>query len=89
MKKKYIAVFMVLFVFLLLIPGYIDAGNGMDSRTKDRLIEQYGLNKSTTSNWNAVDVGISNPVQLFIIISKVIVNPCVFAVQEVISRLID
>ncbi|ASA21914.1 hypothetical protein [Paenibacillus donghaensis] len=89
MKKKYIAVLMVLFVFLLLIPGYIEARNGMDSGTKDRLIEKYGLDKSTTSNWNVVDVGISNPVQLFIIISKVIVNPSVFAVQEVIYSLMD
>ncbi|MRN56859.1 hypothetical protein [Paenibacillus monticola] len=93
MKKKYIAMLIVLFVLSLLCiqPGYVEADNGVviSSETKDRLTQQYGLDKPETSSWSGVDVGVSSSVQLFIIVSKVIVNPYVFVIQEFIHSLID
>ncbi|MRN52558.1 hypothetical protein [Paenibacillus monticola] len=76
MKKKYLAILMVLCVLCLLCiqPGYVEADNGavIDRETKDRLIQQYGLDKPETSSWSGVDVGISNLVQFFITVRKIL-----------------
>ncbi|MFC3748365.1 hypothetical protein [Paenibacillus sp. GCM10012306] len=90
MKNKYLTLLMALLTLVLVLgqPGYIDAqtNNVIDSKTRDRLTEQYGLEQPEISHSSGIDIGISDPVPFFITISKVAVNPYAFMVQKLIRH---
>ncbi|MCL6605508.1 MAG: hypothetical protein K6T94_21800 [Paenibacillus sp.] len=87
MRNKYIAIFIVFFFLILLCvqPAHVKADDGdvMDSKTRDRITQQYGLDKQESSSWGWMegDVGISQPFQFFRIVSKIIINPYVLMVS--------
>ena len=92
MKRKYLTIVTtLLLLFMVFIqPGYSDADSGafIDSETRDRLAEQYGLDQPVISNWSEGDVGISNPDHLFVTVGEVLVNPFVFMIRNFIHYLI-
>lgn len=89
MKNKYIAILIVFFFLILLCvqPAHVKADNGdvMDTKTRDRITQQYGLDKQESSSWvwSEGDVGVSQPFQFFRIVSKIIVNPYVLMVSVI------
>jgi ABC-type dipeptide/oligopeptide/nickel transport system permease component len=93
MKRKYLAIVTtVLVLFMVFIqPGYIDADTHavIDSGTRERLTEQYGLDQPVISNWSGGDVGVSNPDHLFVTVCEVLVNPFVFMIRNFMHYLID
>ncbi|MFE4710733.1 MULTISPECIES: hypothetical protein [unclassified Paenibacillus] len=90
MKNKYLTLLIALLTLILVFgqPGYIDAQNGnvIDSETRDRLTEQYGLEQPEISHSSGIDIGISDPVPFFITISKIAVNPYAYMVQKLIHH---
>ena len=92
MKNKYIAILIVFFFLILLCvqPAHVKADNGdvMDTKTRDRITQQYGLDKQETPSWSEGEVGISQPFQFLITVSKMIVSPYVFVMVSMIAGVI-
>lgn len=99
MCKKKLAIFIFSFVLIMACFSsgvvFADKGNGsvMDSRTKERLMEKYDLVEPEPANpaehWSQTDFGVSNPIAIFVSISRLYLNPYVFAAQEMINHLMD
>ncbi|CAH1055980.1 hypothetical protein [Paenibacillus pseudetheri] len=98
MRKKKLAILIISFV--LIMPCFssgavfADKGNGavMDRGTKDRLMEKYDLVEPELTNpkslWSQSNFGISNPIAIFVSISRLYLNPYVFVTQEIVNCLI-
>lgn len=99
MRKKKLTILIISFVLIMACFSsgavFADKGNGavMDSGTKERLMEKYDLIEPELTNpkslWSQSDFGVSNPIAIFVSISRLYLNPYVFAAQEMISHLID
>lgn len=53
------------------------------AETRDRLAEQYGLNLSppVSRDWSGIDIGFSNPVELFMMFCRFIADPLMFMIH--------
>ncbi|MEK5396475.1 hypothetical protein [Paenibacillus sp. FSL K6-2859] len=99
MRKKKIAILIISFVMIMACFSsgavFADKENGavMDSGTKERLMEKYDLAEPELINpkslWSQSDFGVSNPIAIFVSISRLYLNPYVFAAQEMINHLMD
>jgi len=99
MHKKKLAILIISFVLIIVcFPSgavFADKENGsvMDSGTKERLMEKYDLVEpepaNPSSHWSQNDFGVSNPIAIFISISRLYLNPYVFAAQEMINYLMQ
>ncbi|AIQ23440.1 hypothetical protein NSQ90_11475 [Paenibacillus sp. FSL H7-0737] len=99
MCKKKLAILIFSFVLIMACFSsgavFADKGNGaaMESETKERLMEKYDLVEPELTNpkslWSQSDFGVSNPIAIFVGISRLYLNPYVFAAQEMINHLID
>ena len=87
MKNRYMAIIAIVLVFMLAFSQAGAAeGEVMSTETKDRIVEQYGLEMPAPAgpDWSGFDVGISEPVELLIMLCRLIVNPLWFAVHEIL-----
>jgi hypothetical protein len=99
MRKKKLAILIISFVLIMTCFSsgavFADKGNGavMDSGTKERLMEKYDLVEPEPANpaehRSQTDFGVSNPIAIFVSISRLYLNPYVFAAQEMINHLTD
>ncbi|WP_449602746.1 hypothetical protein [Paenibacillus sp. Marseille-Q9583] len=96
-KKLAILIFSFVLIMACFSSGVVfpDKGNRavMDSGTKERLMEKYDLVEPELTNpkslWSQSDFGVSSPIAIFVGISRLYLNPYVFAAQEMINHLID
>ncbi|AIQ66692.1 hypothetical protein [Paenibacillus graminis] len=69
------------FILLFLQPALVhaaDAGTIVDSGTKERLMEQYGLEPPKPSfsiSWTGMDARMSTPIQVFLAICGLAASP--------------
>ena len=96
MRRKNIAVLAMLFILMMVCiqqsSVIADGAIVVDTETKDRLIEQYGLDEPEPIKpalWSQIDFGISNPISLFVSIGRIFLYPYAFAAQEFVQHLID
>lgn len=96
MRRKNIAVLAMLFILMMMCfrqsSVIADGAIVVDSETKDRLIEQYGLDEPEPINpapWSQIDFGISNPISIFVSIGRLFLYPYAFAAHEFVHYLID
>ncbi|MHA6532360.1 hypothetical protein [Paenibacillus sp. BAC0078] len=91
-KKKSVILFTA---FLILITAFLQPdliyaaaeGTVIESGTEDRLIEQYGLEKPSTSpSPGGIDVGTSAPALFFVTMYRMIVNPHLYMIPELIHH---
>ncbi|WP_019913876.1 hypothetical protein [Paenibacillus sp. HW567] len=96
-KKKSVILFTALLLLMtaFLQPELIHAaaeGTIIESGTEDRLIEQYGLEKpesSTSPSPGGMDVGTSHPALFFVTMNRLIVNPYLYMIPELIHHWIQ
>lgn len=87
MRNKYVSIIaMILFLTLICSQAGAAEGTGMSPETRERIIEQYGLDSPVAGSpdWSGMDVGISEPVELLVMICRFIVSPLVFTIQEIL-----
>lgn len=87
MRNKYVGIIaMILFLTLICSQAGASEGTGMSTDTRERIIEQYGLDLPVAGSpdWSGTDVGISGPVELLVMICRFIVSPLVFTIQEIL-----
>ncbi|MEK5254139.1 hypothetical protein NST74_11820 [Paenibacillus sp. FSL F4-0125] len=99
MRKKKLAILIISFALIMAcFPSgavFAEKGNGagMDSEAKEKLMEKYDLVEpepaNPSSHWSQNDVGVSNPIAIFISISRMYLNPYVFVAQEMIDYLLE
>ncbi|WP_339315673.1 hypothetical protein [Paenibacillus sp. FSL R10-2734] len=98
MRKKKLVILMISFVLIMAYfpSGSVLADKGigavMDSEAKEKLMEKYELIEPEPSNpaalWYQNDFGVSNPISIFVSISRLFLYPYVFVAQEMINHLL-
>lgn len=96
LRKKNIAILTIMLVVIMACfqQGSVISAEGaiIDNGIKERLVDQYGLETSEPLNpahWGQTDVGISNPILIFINIGRFFFDPYVFVTHGFIHHLID
>lgn len=99
MRKKKLAILIISFALIMAcFPSgavFAEKGNGagMDSEAKEKLMEKYDLVEPELTNpkslWSQSDFGVSNPIAIFVSISRLYLNPYVFVAQEMIYHLMN
>ncbi|WP_143013346.1 hypothetical protein [Paenibacillus jilunlii] len=94
LRNKYIFIFMftcfAAFLLLVLQPALVhaaDTGTIVDSGTKERLMEQYGLEPpkpSFSMGWTGMDGGMSTPLQVFLAICGLAASPYLVVIWKFI-----
>ncbi|AIQ59024.1 hypothetical protein [Paenibacillus borealis] len=87
MRNKYVSIIAIMLFFTLICSqAGATEGTVMSTETKERIIEQYGLDSPVTGSpeWSGMDVGISSPIDVFVMLCRFIVSPLVFTIQEIL-----
>lgn len=90
-RNKLIAIIAVILIMVSVPSGAVIAEQGtvMNSETRERLIEQYGLSEPDPPNrvdWNQTDIGVSNPITIIVSIGRLFSYPYAF-IAEILSWL--
>ncbi len=87
MKNTYRVVLVMMLIIALACPLAGAEGLVVPAETKERIIEQYGLNAPPASpvwDWSNVDVGVSGFTDGLLYLCRVIINPLSFMLQEML-----
>lgn len=87
MKNTYGIVLVMMLIMALACPLAGAEGLVVPAETKERIIEQYGLDAPPPSpvwDWSSVDVGVSGFTNGLLYLSRVIMNPLGCMLQEML-----
>lgn len=87
MKNTYRIVLVMMLIMALACPLAGAEGVGVPAETKERIMEQYGLDAPPASpvwDWSSVDVGGSGLNDGLLFVCRVIINPLGFMLQEML-----